>query len=296
MGENNPALLAEILATLKKGNLWSGELNSQRKSGEQYDVRLTIAPVHDQLGRIISYVGSQFDITHEKELERMKDTFVADVSHELRTPTTNIRLYLELLDNATTEKQKQYIAVVQDQSRQLVKLVEDILDLSRLTRVRKSKYSDLQLNMIAAQVIESHLPLANASGIQLRFEPDPELPELIGSHEQVVRMLTNLVSNAIRYTRQGEVLVTTFQTDHQIGVQVSDTGIGIKEEDLPHIFERFYRGDNVRQSITPGTGLGLAIAKEIIDLHHGTIEVSSELGRGSTFKVWFPAKLVMEMA
>jgi signal transduction histidine kinase len=224
----------------------------------------------------------------------MKDTFVADVSHELRTPTTNIRLYLELLENASPDKQKQYIAVVQDQSRHLVKLVEDILDLSRLSRVRtqKSSFTPIHINMIAAQVVESHQPLAQASGIELIFEAEPDLPLLIGSYDQILRLVTNLVSNAIRYTRDGEVRVTTMRSGSRIGLQVSDTGIGIKEEDMPHIFERFYRGDNVRQSKTPGTGLGLAIAKEIVDVHEGKLEVESKLGRGSTFRVWFAAPFV----
>jgi two-component system phosphate regulon sensor histidine kinase PhoR len=294
--EDKPELLPEITSTLKQGESWSGELSSQRKSGEQFEIQMTIAPVQDRNGRIMSYVGSLFDITHQKELERMKDTFVADVSHELRTPTTNIRLYLELLNDATQEKQKQYIAVVQDQSSQLVKLVEDILDLSRLTRVRSQTgaFTEIQLNVLAAQIVESHLPLTTASGIQLAFEPGPSLPPLVGSHEQISRLITNLLSNAIRYTRAGEVRLVTHQSDDRIWVQVSDTGIGIKPEDLPHIFERFYRGDNVRLSKIPGTGLGLAIAKEIVDLHEGGIEVESELGVGSTFKVWFPTKRTIE--
>jgi PAS domain S-box-containing protein len=287
--DENPGLLPEIIATLKQGKLWSRELHNRRKSGELYDVRMTIAPIHDQHGRIVSYVGSQFDITHEKELERMKDAFVADVSHELRTPTTNIRLYLELLEDATQEKQKKYIAVIQDQSTQLVKLVEDILDLSRLTRLRKSEFSEIDLNMLTAQVVESNLPLANASGIQMIFEPCLDLPAFTGSREQIVRLITNLVSNAIRYTNEGEVRVITLKSDGQICLQVSDTGIGIKDEDLPHIFDRFYRGGNVRLSKTPGTGLGLAIVKEIADLHAARLEVKSELGRGTTFKVWIPA-------
>ena len=139
-------------------------------------------------------------------------------------------------------------------------------------------------------MVESHLPLANASGIALKFDPYPNLPLIVGSNDQIVRLITNLVSNSIRYTRVGGVLVSTLQSGDQVGLQVSDTGIGIKDEDLPHIFERFYRGDNVRQSTTPGTGLGLAIAQEIASLHGGKLEVESELGTGSTFRVWFPAK------
>ena len=273
-------------------DLWSGDFTNQRKSGESYDVRWFIAPVHDQGGRIVSYVGSQIDITHQKELERMKDTFIADVSHELRTPTTNISLYLELLQRAPEHKKAQYIKVLKEQTQQLVKLVEDILDLSRLTRLNDSgsRFTVIDLNLIIEQIIEASQPLAQGSGLKLLFEPAPGLPLVSAEQNQISRLVSNLVSNAIRYTKTGEVRASTLLCEDRLCLEISDTGIGINSEDMPHLFERFYRGNNVRQSNIPGTGLGLAIVKEIIDLHGGSIEVESEAGRGSTFSVYLPLR------
>jgi signal transduction histidine kinase len=130
--------------------------------------------------------------------------------------------------------------------------------------------------------------LAEASNLRLVYEPDLELPAVRGEENQLARVITNLVSNAIRYTFVGEVCVRTFTSNHRVCLEVKDTGIGIDAEDKPHLFERFYRGQRVRQSKIHGTGLGLAIVKEIVDLHEGWVTVQSEVGKGSTFQVWLP--------
>jgi signal transduction histidine kinase len=247
--------------------------------------------LRDESGRIIGHVGSQRDITHQKELDRLKDLFVSDVSHELRTPTTNISLYLELLENAAPERRAHYISVLRDQSLLLMKLVEDILDLSRLA-VGKNKhleFTQIDLNALIDQVVTAIRPLAEATGLHLIFESEAHLPAVIGEHNQLSRLINNLVANAIHYTTKGDVIVRTSLRDGCVCLEVQDTGIGIDPEDQPHIFERFYRGRLVRQSKIHGTGLGLAIVKEIADMHESKIDVKSELGKGSTFYVRFPA-------
>jgi PAS domain S-box-containing protein len=292
LGEDNGAVvLAEIETCLKAGEVWKGELNNHHKNGRQYDTQLTIAPVRNQDGYVIGYVGSQIDITIQKELERIKDHFIADVSHELRTPTTNINLYLELLEFAPSEKRRQYMDVVREQSQLLVNIVEDTLDLSRLGRAKESReeFEPVDLNQLAEQVVTAHKPLADNSGIALLFEPDPLIPHILGEHNQLARLIANLVRNAIHYTMSGSVFVRTCVKDGHVCLQVADTGMGIEAEDLPHIFDRFYRGRNVRQSKIHGTGLGLAIVKEIVNFHNGKIEVESEVGKGSTFTVWLSA-------
>jgi len=288
---NDPETLREMKSILSNGETWTGELVFPRKSGKKYDIYFTIAPVRDQPGNIVGYVGSQRDITHQKELDRLKDIFVADVSHELRTPTTNINLYLELLETAPPEKISDYMTILREQGVLLKKLVEDILDLSRLTvgRSRKTEFTSVDINLIIDQVITAHLPLAVSRGIRLIFEPQAQIPYTLGDSSQLVRVITNLVSNAIQYTNKGEVRVRSFLHDDQVCITVSDTGIGIDDEDKEHIFERFYRGKQVRQSKTHGTGLGLAIVKEIVDKHGGKIEVQSSLGSGSQFSVYLPA-------
>jgi len=285
------AFQGEIRNMINHGAVWTGETMGLRKNGSRYDVQITMAPLRDENGRVVGFVGSQRDITHHKELDRLKDLFVSDVSHELRTPTTNIGLYLELLEGASPEKRGHYLSVLKDQSQVLMKLVEDILDLSRLA-VRKDKrleFIQINLNALADQVITAIRPLAEATGLYLLFEPDPELPYLMGEPNQLSRLISNLVANAIHYTPKGEVIVRTRRIDGWVCLEVQDSGIGIEPEDQPHIFERFYRGRLVRQSKIHGTGLGLAIVKEIADMHECKIELDSVLGKGSTFYLRFPA-------
>jgi len=292
--DNDPVKLEEMQDTLIRGEVWSGELLNRHKDGRPYNVQFTIAPVCDQERQIVSYVGSQRDITRQKELDRMKDVFIADVSHELRTPITNIELYLQLFEDAPPEKRQRYISVVKEQSLLLNKMVEDILDLSRLARVKSKRieFSELDLNLLVEQVITAHQPMAAASNIELVFEPYRDLHLLWGDQNQIARMISNLVTNAVHYTPEGSVWVRIKEIADQICLEVQDTGVGIEAEDLDHIFERFYRGKNVRQSQIHGTGLGLAIVKEIVDLHNGSIEVQSTSGVGSVFKIWLPIREV----
>ena len=223
------------------------------------------------------------------ELDRLKSKFVSDVSHELRTPVANLRLYIDLLEQGKPEKVAAYVATLKQQAKRLSTLVEAILDLSRLEQ-RKDPvtYQALALNPIVEQVVMAHLPRVAASPVQLTFEPGVNLPLVRGDANQLAQVMTNLVANALNYTLAGRIQITTYQIDQRVYVQVSDTGLGIQPDDLPHIFERFYRGQNVSHTGISGTGLGLAIVKEIIDLHQGDIEVESQDGAGATFRVWLP--------
>lgn len=287
---NEPRILDEMRKTLQKGDVWRGELINRRKGGTHYDIHLTMAPVRDPNRKMVSYVGSLRDITRQKELDHLKDLFVSDVSHELRTPTTNISLYLELLESASMEKRNEYLAVLKEQGQLLRRLVEDILDLSRLAikKSEKVEFLPVNLNLLAEQVVTAHQPMAEASGIALGFEPESELPYILGDDGQLTRVITNLVSNALRYTVKGRVVVCTYLDEKDVCLEVQDTGIGIDPDDRPHLFERFYRGKQVRQTKIHGTGLGLAIVKEIVELHNGSINLQSELEKGSTFTIRFP--------
>ncbi len=286
----NPLSVVEaIQSSLKKGDIWSGELIHQKRNGEQYDILLTIAPVRDQKGEVVNYVATQRDITYRKELDRLKDIFVADVSHELRTPTTNIGLYLELLETAPEHKKAEYIQVLKEQSQLLRRLVEDILDLSRLAigKTRKIEFEAVDVKLLVEQALTAYMPSADQAGIQLSMH-SAEIAPVRGEAHYLSRALQNLIGNAIQYTPKGWVKVKNWQNGEWVCVEVQDSGIGIPEEDLPHIFERFYRGRSVRQSKIHGTGLGLAIVKEIIEFHNGRIEVESKVGEGSVFRLYLP--------
>ena len=288
--ENNVLQNSPMSSPLARSQVWSGELVGNRKNSSRYDVKLNIAPVGDRQGQTVSYVCSLSDITRQKELDRMKDMLIYDVSHELRTPITSIRLYSELLKSVPPERQDRFLSVIMEQSSLLTRLVEDILDLSRLTvsKTRRVTFEDANLNVLVEQAYMAHLPVAEDAKIKLIFEPDPDLPLIRAEQSQISRMVTNLVSNAIRYTTQGQVFLQTFCRENKVCLVVQDTGVGIEPQDLPHVFERFYRGRNVRQSGIPGTGLGLAIVKEITSLHDGSIEIESVVGQGTTFHVWLP--------
>jgi signal transduction histidine kinase len=175
-----------------------------------------------------------------------------------------------------------------------MRMIEDILDLSRLEvgKYKRASFSLVDFNLLADQVVAAHAPLAQEAGLDLVFIPGENLPKVSGEQNQLARVLTNLLSNAIRYTPAGTVQVKTFTDYRGLCVEVKDTGIGIDPDDLPHLYDRFYRGKAVSQSKIIGSGLGLAIVKEIVELHDGQIQVESAVGQGTTFRVWLPAPQV----
>ncbi len=227
------------------------------------------------------------------ELDKLKSKFVSDVSHELRTPITNLSLYLDLLEHGKPEARGKYTAVLKQEANRLRQMTENILTLSRLelAQTKESKFKLVDLNEIVAQVVIAHHPRAEMSQLRLSFTPSPDLPVIRGEPNQLAQVITNLISNAIRYTPSGAIQVSTYSIPDQgqVCLQVSDTGVGIDAHDLPYLFERFYRGSQTSRSAISGTGLGLAILKEIVDLHDGTIEVESQLGQGSLFRILLPS-------
>lgn len=283
-------VLDDIKRTLEKGSVWSGELITYHKDESPFDIQLTIAPVRDQRNKVMGYVGSQRDITRNKQLDRLKDRLIFDVSHELRTPVTNLNLYIELLENGRPEKRADYLSVLKSESSRLIELIESTLDLSRLDmwKSKKIKFSAVDFNFLTEQVVDAHTPLAESTGLALEFYPGRDIPPIRGEPNQLARLITNLVSNSIRYTLEGRINVYTFREGDLVCLKVQDTGIGIEPEDLPHLFDRFYRGRQVSQSKITGTGLGLAIVKEIVEIHEGEIDVKSHVGEGSVFYVRLP--------
>ncbi len=226
-----------------------------------------------------------------KQLDRLKSKFVSDVSHELRTPITNLTMYLDLLERGRADRREHYVSVLQKETARIRQLVEDILDLSRLeaSRERGIMFMPVDLNQIVAQVVMAQMPQINAVRLKLDFVPEDGLPLILGAQHQLSQVVTNLLTNAVNYTPEGRIEVKTYYENGEVCLMVEDTGIGIDDFDMPHIFERFYRGQQVAQLGVPGTGLGLGIVKEIVDLHGGRVEATSELGKGSLFLVWLAA-------
>lgn len=225
-----------------------------------------------------------------KELDRMKSRFVSDVSHELRTPVTNLKLYLDLLAHRGVERLDHYLPILQHQADRLGQLIEDILDLSRLNlRQGKGKFTPVQLNDVTLEVVTAHIPRVEAAGLELVYTGSEKLPLVSGDRNQLAQVITNLLVNAINYTPAGTIYVkTAVSPGEMVCLEITDTGLGIPEADMPYLFDRFYRGEKAHQSNIPGTGLGLAIAYEIILIHNGRLEVESNEDQGSTFRICLP--------
>ncbi len=248
-------------------------------------------------GQALGTVITLRDITRLRELDRLKSQFVSNVSHELRTPLSNIKLYLSLLSKGRPEKREGYLGILEHEVVRLERLIQGVLDLSRLD-VRSEAAFALQrepvsLDQVIAGVLEAQRVSAEARRLTIRYIPDPQVPPVNADRNQLIQVFTNLISNAILYTPEGgQIEVATnlhpYREQLHAVVTVRDTGIGIAPEEINCIFDRFYRSPRAEAAGVPGTGLGLAIVKEIVDLHHGRVEVTSEVGVGSTFTVWLP--------
>jgi PAS domain S-box-containing protein len=232
-----------------------------------------------------------------QELDKVKSKIVSDVSHELRSPIASLQMYLDLLDRGKNEKRPYYMQVLGSQLNRLQQLVEDILDLSRLEMSKELEIGleSVDINEVIVQVGTLLYPRAEAASLNLIFLPEADLPEIWAERNQLTQIITNLVTNAINYTYSGEVRITASlnSTKTHVVLNVKDTGMGIESEDLDYIFDRFYRGQHTKRVDIPGTGLGLGIVKEIVELHQGYIEVESEVGKGSVFKVYLPTHEMM---
>ncbi len=231
------------------------------------------------------------------ELDGRKSKFVADVSHELRTPISNLAIYLEMLREGSPDKRERYLAVLREETSRLENMVADVLDLSRMEEgITSSKFMWTNYNDIVEKVLTANQLSAEAKGLEMAFMPGSELPKVLVEVDLMTQALNNLIANAINYTPEGGVDISTkFDAgNNQIILSVADTGVGIALEDQQHIFDRFYRGTHAGQSTIPGTGLGLAITREIIEKHGGSIELQSELGSGSTFRIYIPVTNIEE--
>lgn len=250
------------------------------------------APIFDERNIIKGVVLVLYDISDLKQLEVMRKDFVANVSHELKTPITSIRGFSEtLLDDDLKDKEiaRQFLGIINEESRRLQSLIQDLLTLSKL----ENEDSKLELTLVnTRKLIDDVIPVlkqqADQKGIQLIIDNDSEI-DFLADLNGIKQVMINLVANAINYTpKDGRVTLNVKEEQDFIHLCVKDTGIGIPKEELPRIFERFYRVDKARSRNTGGTGLGLAIVKHIVELHKGMIEVESELNTGTTFHLYFP--------
>jgi two-component system phosphate regulon sensor histidine kinase PhoR len=250
------------------------------------------APIRSDQGDVIGAVAVLRDVTELRHTERLRRELTANVSHELRTPLTSIKGFAEtLLDGAMKDEEtcRRFLTIIDSEADRLVKLVDDLLDLSHLESKRATlELKPVDLTELVSQTVDKLRPLAEGAGLVLH-QVVPGHFEIAADPDRLEQVLTNLIDNAIKYTPPGgQVEVRIQPTDGEVEVSVADTGRGIRAEDLPHVFERFYRVDRSRTRGSGGTGLGLAIAKHIVEAHGGRISVHSRLDEGTTFTFALP--------
>ncbi len=222
--------------------------------------------------------------------EELRRNLMADIAHELRTPLSVIQGNLEAILDGVYEPTPENIAVIHQESMLLASLVSDLRELALVEAGQlKLDLASVSLAVLAKLVKEAFQPRARDKGVRIVLDFAPALPQVLADAQRVRQVLSNLVSNALRHTASGgEIRMTGGARGGGVILRVEDTGTGIPPDDLPHIFDRFYRGDRSRSRSGGGSGLGLAIAKQLVEAHGGGIEVESEVGRGTAFVVTLP--------
>jgi len=236
------------------------------------------------------------DVTEQQKLDCMRREFVANVSHELRTPITSIKSYTEtLLDGAVedSETTERFLNVINSEADRMTRLVKDLLQLSRLDNQQMSwKMEKVSLKEIVKNIVNRMQLEAGQKKQKLESFVIGEIPSIDADKDRLEQVVVNLISNALKYTPEfGQITVYVGKLINDIYVKVTDTGIGIPDEALQMVFERFYRVDKARSRDLGGTGLGLSIAKEIVEAHSGTINITSEAGKGTEATVRLPINL-----
>lgn len=258
--------------------------------GSERAFRLRTTPMRDNEKHLLGAVTLLEDITHLREIDRLKSEFIATASHELRTPLTSVQMGVHLLlEGAAGElndKQTEVLSACREDCERLDKLMRDLLDLSKI----EAGESQPELQVIKAHGLivdaaEALRPQVEAKGLSFEVSVPVDLPPIKADRSQIERVLANLVVNAIRYTSQGEIRVKAELRGPYVAVSVADTGDGIPPEYLPHIFDKFVQ---VPGAATGGAGLGLAISRLVVEAHGGQISVQSEVGQGSTFTFTLP--------
>jgi len=235
------------------------------------------------------------DVTREKEIAEAKSEFVANVSHELRTPLSSIKAYMEMLIDGeadTEEARAEFYNVIQGEANRLSRLIDSILNISRIeSGVIKVQREQIALPKVAKEVVDILLPQANGKRLELVLEPCPLYFQVFADRDMIHQTMLNLIGNAIKYTPEGGRIAVSLEVDEharQVTFKVADTGLGIPEADLPHIFEKFYRVAD-HKAAAKGTGLGLNLVKHVIEtVHGGRVGVTSTAGTGSTFTFTLP--------
>lgn len=294
-------ILATLLSLVLSRNLVRPllEMNNVAKAMAEgkYGKKATVKS-NDEVGMLAHSINSLSAQLEEKiyNLERLDETrrdFVASISHELRTPLTIMQGYTEALQDGLAQdnmQRQRYLDYIHDEILRLRRLVDELLNLRRLESGQISiNPTQVSINQLIQRLLKGIVPLAEEKEVQIFTVLPPDEVCIVGDEDRLAQVFINLLDNALRVTQSGGQISVKVQAKlDMVEITVTDTGPGIAKEDLPLIWERFYKVDKSRTRTGHGTGLGLAISKKIIELHHGTIDVASTLGQGSTFIIKLP--------
>lgn len=297
--------------------LASGQTPDELKDGAEFritipeptnrTVRILLTTVLDQYRESVKGIAITVqDITREVELNEAKSQFISNVSHELRTPLFNIKSFIETLheygDSLSELEKREFLETANRETDRLARLVNDVLDLSRLESNKRYQFDAVDITQPIEQTLRTHQLNARDKGIELIQDIEPNLPPVRGNYDLLLQVFTNLMGNGLKFTSPGgKVAIRAYRLEREpaadrpchVRVEVSDTGIGIDPEDQKAIFDRFFRVEN-RVHTLEGTGLGLSIVRNIIEKHQSEVHLVSEVGVGTTF--WFDLTVVQESA
>ncbi len=259
-------------------------------------VMANVGQVKDENGRVLGIVTVLSDITELKKIDRIKSQFVSMVAHEIRAPLAAIEGWLEVVLSGEAggdqQSQKRWLERAKERAHSLLSLVNDLLIINKMeARKVEHKKGPVDIADIVNKTVEFLKPEASRREITIKIKSQDGLSHVQADLEDMEKLFTNLISNSIKYNiKGGKINISMNEDESYVCIRIEDTGIGISKEDLPHIFDDFFRADDERMKNIPGTGLGLTIAKKIVDSHNGRIEVESEPGRGSLFSVYLPCE------
>jgi PAS domain S-box-containing protein len=293
----------DVTAT-QAGEETEGEYRIITKDGEHRWLYVRRHVLRDENQQIIGFYGAGQDITERKQAEQrlieynqekervnILQSFIQDASHDLKTPISTIYTSIYILNKvATTEKQLKQLDKLEFNVNRLAKLIEDMFDMSRLDLLQYLPLTFTDLSLSLNDIITVYRPLAAEKNIEIHSELQNSSLIAMINVEALTQAITNIIKNAIWFTpHNGQVTIQSYQDEQEIFIAIEDNGIGISEEELPHIFTRFYRGDKSRGTTRiASTGLGLSIVRKIIELHNGQIDVESKLGEGTRFIIRLP--------
>ena len=291
----------EVLAKIRAGqSVEHFETIRQRKDGTPIEISLTVSPIRNAAGIVIGASKIARDITAQRRLardaeaaNRIKDDFLAMLSHELRTPLNAVLGYTRMLRSGefSEGRREQIVDIIERNAKMLAQLVADLLDVSTIVSGKvRLKTSPCDVSTAVSAALDVVRPSAEAKGVGLRYEPSPVPARAMCDIDRIQQVFWNLLSNAVKFTPRGGSVTTRITVEgHHVVVTVTDTGIGVKGESLPHLFRRFWQAEHVHTRTIGGLGLGLALARHFVELHGGTIAAHSEgEGKGATFTVTLP--------